>query len=112
MQREYADTQGHGGTISDDAAKHSPKCAGSVGFRPEQAENHNPEKGRFQTAESKHIDFPDDRRRGDGNQIDARTKKSGSGHAETLDPPVAQSLAVLFQRLHIHVFNDGRRSGQ
>ncbi len=80
MQGEYLEAQGHGHAVGYYAAEHGADGAGAVGFMPEQAEDHHPEESGFQTAEGEHVDLPDNGRRRNGDQVDAKAQQDGEDH--------------------------------
>ncbi len=112
VQGEDLEAQGHRHAVSDHAAEHGADGAGTVGLMPEQAEDHDPEECGFQAAEGEHVDLPDNGRRRDRNQVNAKAQEDGEHHAQPFYAVVAQGLAALFQMTHVHVLDDGRRRGE
>lgn len=63
VQVKGFDFQCHRYAVDDNAAAHSGNSTVLIRLRPEKTENQYPEKGCFQTAESEHINLPDNTRR-------------------------------------------------
>ena len=98
----------HGYAVYQCPSHHRPDCSGFVRFLPEESQQEDPYERTFQTTESKHVNFPDNIRRIDGNCENCQSQNQIAQLAERFCAGFRYRCPLLSLLIQIHVFNDGR----